>query len=636
MGNKALLLWALLLWLGCGQKTIENADVQGDSSGLVGMQVCRSCHADKYESYIQTGMGRSFGAATTAFSRAVFSPDALVYDTANNLYYRPFLRGDSIYIQEFRLRGADTIHQRTEKVDFVIGSGHHTHSHLIWRNGYLYQAPITFYVQQQRWDLAPGFERENERFGRWIAAECLTCHNHYPQQVAGSEHQYTQMPLGIECERCHGAGKKHVEEKMAGRAGEGSIVNPRRLSITQQMDICQRCHLQGIAVLKVGRTFYDFQPGDTLSKTFDVYLPRFTDSDERFIMASQADRLRLSPCFVQSGQLSCITCHNPHHDVHSTDKNRYNSSCTGCHHAQTTQSKLLDCSVDAALRQSDNGNNCVGCHLPRSGSIDIPHITISDHNIGRSTARQPKGTPISNAHKQAVAAFLGIQNLTNPNASDLDYAKGYLALYDKFMQQPAVLDSAWLRLQRSAQPIAQKMPLLVHYYFARQQYAAVVEQAKNTANTDITDAWTAYRIGESLLKIQQPQQAESFLAQAVALKPHFLDFKEKWALVLAQNKKTAEAQTAFEQILAQEPYRQRSLTNLGFLFAQQGNTPKAMQLYDRALAADPDYESALLNKAALCLRTGKNADAKALVQRVLSRSPRNAQALELMRLMMAN
>lgn len=641
-------LWAVSLLWGCGGgwEQPQGEVPPGfrnlhDSVGMVGMQVCRSCHADVYESYIKTGMGRSFAPAVRERSSAEFGAHAAaVYDRKNDLYYRPFLQNDSLYIQEFRLWGRDTIHSRTEKIDFIIGSGHHTNSHLFWRNGYLHQAPITFYVQERRWDLAPGFEEYNERFGRWIASECLTCHNHYPKPVAGSENRYADIPLGIECERCHGAGGLHVREKLAGKlvdTAKGidySIVNPRHLPIELQMDLCQRCHLQGVAVLQPGRSFYDFKPGMALSSVFDVYLPRFADSHERFIMASQADRLRLSACYLQSGQLSCISCHNPHQDVHAKDKNRYNSSCTGCHH-KGGSSKLAECSLPAAER-APYGDDCVRCHLPRSGSIDIPHVTISDHNISKSTAlRRPdeRGKPISPQERQAVARFLGLENLTNPRAGDLDYARGYLALYDKFVAEPYVLDSAGLRLRRVPDTEPGKRAVELHYWFARQAYPELLSAAARLPAKTPDEAWTEYRLGEAHYKLQQWQAAARHFRTAAEAMPEHLDFREKWGLALARCGDLEAAKTQLQAVLEAYPQRPLALTNLGFIYAQQNLQPIALQYYERALAADPDYEQALLNSAALLLRGGKAEQARERLRRLLQRQPQHAQALELWKLL---
>ena len=91
--------------------------------------------------------------------------------------------------------------------------------------------------------------------------------------------------------------------------------------IERQFDICQRCHLQGNMVLAEGASYYDFKPGMTLSNYITVFLPRYSNADQSFIMASHADRLKQSPCFIQSlrnadpnalkpykNALTCVSC----------------------------------------------------------------------------------------------------------------------------------------------------------------------------------------------------------------------------------------------------------------------------------------------------------------------------------------
>ena len=165
-------------------------------------------------------MGQSFDRASKEKSSADFNGHEPVYDSSSNYYYYPYWANDTMYIREFRLSGTDTIHSRTERVDFIIGSGQHTNSHMVDRNGYLYQAPVTFYTQNGLWDLAPGFENgQNSRFGRVIKMECLTCHNAIPKKQEGSVNKYHAIPNGIDCERCHGPGSVHIKEKLAGKNG---------------------------------------------------------------------------------------------------------------------------------------------------------------------------------------------------------------------------------------------------------------------------------------------------------------------------------------------------------------------------------------------------------------------------------
>ncbi|MCH2043713.1 MAG: tetratricopeptide repeat protein [Saprospiraceae bacterium] len=601
-----------------------------EAVGYVGMDQCRSCHQDVYETYIHTGMGQSFHKATPQKSKASFGKHAVVYDEANDYYYKPYFVGEELYIKEYRLKGKDTVHQRTEKIAYIIGSGQHTNSHLINKNGYVYQAPITFYTQEKRWDLAPGFEEKNERFSRLIATECLTCHNHFPKHTKGSENKYKEMPLGIECERCHGPGELHVQEKLAGNLVDTSqytdytIVNPRNLSIELQMDLCQRCHLQGVSVLKEGKDFYDFRPGMALSDVMDVYLPRFSNSHERFIMASQADRLRLSDCY-KSGQLSCINCHNPHHSVESTDQNQYNSSCKSCHTPKNDLTKINNCRLTEAERMTKN-NDCVSCHMPPSGSIDIPHINITDHYISKSTAVGIQGKPISEKEKEDIARFLGLQNLTNPKASSLDMARGYLALYDKFMQDPVVLDSIAYYISRASSSDPQYFETQVHYWFVTKNYNIIARSSASKAPKSLNDAWTAYRIGQAFSSLKDLGRAVSFLERAVELSKYNLDFQEKLGVAYAKMRKHEQAKTCFEFVLKENPDRKLALANLGFMYALRNDINKAMDYYNRALALDPDYITALLNKAGAHLQQKQLAEANTLLKRVLEIQPNHQRA----------
>ena len=145
-----------------------------------------------------------------------------------------------------------------------------------------------------------------------------------------------------------------------------SIVNPAKLPVEKQFQICMRCHLQGNTVLADGKSFYDFKPGMDLNEVMTVFTARYED-DETFIMASHADRLQQSSCF-QNSEMSCITCHDPHHSVRNKTQNYFNNKCFSCH----------DICED---KKNSVNSDCVSCHMPESSSSDIPHVTINDHKI---------------------------------------------------------------------------------------------------------------------------------------------------------------------------------------------------------------------------------------------------------------
>lgn len=101
-------------------------------------------------------MGQSFDSAGLKKTAANFKSVKPVYDKWFDLYYLPFVNNGEIFLKEYRLRGKDTIHSRIERIQYIVGSGHHTNSHMTIENGYVYQAPLTFYTQKGKWDLPPG------------------------------------------------------------------------------------------------------------------------------------------------------------------------------------------------------------------------------------------------------------------------------------------------------------------------------------------------------------------------------------------------------------------------------------------------------------------------------------------------
>lgn len=583
---------------------------QHDSVQYVGMETCRQCHSDKFDTYIHTGMGLSFDYATKKKSAGRFAAHDFVYDSLSNFYYKPFWKNDTLYMHEYRLYNNDTIHSRTEKIDYIIGSGQHTNSHMLSINGYVYQAPITFYTQKQKWDMAPGMEAGfNARFSRVIETECITCHNGLPQAVAGSVNKYITMPQGIDCERCHGPGALHVAQISKGIAVDTSretdytIVNPRNLSVELQNELCFRCHLQGVNVLNDGASFFDFKPGDYIRDHWNVFLPAFDGKNDQFLMASQADRMVQSKCFIESKQISCITCHNPHITVKQTPVAQFNAPCMQCHNQN-------GCAETIAARNLVN-DNCSGCHIPKSGSIDIPHVSISDHKI-----------QIPGKEKQkAEGKFIGLKAITDPNASPLTMAKGYLQYYEVFTHQRVMLDSASMWLNMVKKKDDAYLRTVIHLHYLQGEFKNLIQQSQLIKQMDTQDAWTYYRIGESYLALENNIQALEYFQRAVNKLPYNLDFNLKLgsAQFLAGN--TKEAEKIFSFIVTENPKFEKAWMNLGSVYALQGNYNEAEAAYKNAIALNPDYLQARLSLTDMFIKTRQKQKANAMLDYLLQFYP---------------
>lgn len=622
-----------------------------DTAQYVGMAQCKLCHQDIYNSYLHTGMGQSFEHANKEKSSAAFDKRDLIYDKYLDFYYHPFWEDGSMKIREFRLNGKDTIYKRTEIVDYIIGSGQHTNSHISNTNGYLHQMPLTYYTQKKKWDFPPGFENGvNTRFSRKIGLECMSCHNSLPDFVEGSENKYNALPEGINCERCHGPGSIHVQQRLTGAKTDTSkfidysIVNPGKLAIDLQFDVCQRCHLQGNTVLKEGKSFFDFKPGMRLSDYMTVFLPRYKNADDQFIMASHADRLKQSLCFIKSykpesdsgslrpykNSLTCVTCHNPHVSVKVTGKEVFNTACKNCH-GSTNQ---VLCTEQQAIRNK-NLDNCVSCHMPNSGSIDIPHVSVHDHYIRK---------PVKKAELEKVKEFIGLYAINEKNPQDAVKAKAYIQQYEKFENNPVFLDSAKKYLpEKSINDIKQNFELLVHLYFIKQDFAKILNFVNQIGKEhllnihlikkswDNSHAWTLYRVGEAYSDLGNIQEAYLFYEKATILAPYNLEFKNKLGTSLMAQNKIREGMSIFFTILKENPKFVQALNNLGYANLIIGNIPETETLYNRALKLNPDYEPLLMNIAGLYIYKKEYKDAKMLLKQVLKKNPANEQAREVMK-----
>lgn len=606
-----------LIFFSCTSNSEKNEELfylnHNDTVDYVGLATCSSCHQEVAKTFQHTGMGRSFHFATHQKSAADFSKNHIIYDTLNDLYYKPFWNKEDLFFMEYRLDGKDTVHKRIEKIDYIIGSGQHTNSHLILRNGFVYQAPMTWYSQEKHWGLPPGFEKgRNSKFARIIDEECMSCHNSMPKIEAESDNKFISIGKGIDCERCHGPGELHVNLRLQGKtikSKEGidrTIINPSKLSWQLQVDLCQRCHLQGNAVLQDGKRFTEFKPGMKLSDYFNVYMPNYENNESGFIMASHAQRLKLSLCFIKSNKgekklsLTCINCHNPHVSVKKTGKAQFNNACKKCHKTDA------ECTAKPELKK-ENGNDCVKCHMPKSGTEDIPHVTVHDHYI-----RKPVTQALPNKGK-----LKGLYCINNDNPTKETTIIAYLSYYEKFNPDPLYLKEARKLLDKAKNPV-----LEVYYWYLKGSNLKVIEASKKADEAKF-DSWGFYRIGQSYLNILQWEKAENYIQKALKIQPKNFEFIYKLSIVKHELGKGLDEEQNLKSVIALNPNHTQALNNLGYLYFKSGELSKANSYYLRSLTTNPDFLPVLKNLMDYYLSTGNKIKALGIARRILKLEPGN-------------
>ena len=324
---------------------------------------CLPCHVKEVAGYAKTAMAHSISRASA------IAVGSYLHETSGTQFViQNSETGPRIAIQRGSLSA-------TWKAAYVIGSGSHAYGLLVSVGDYLFQAPVSYYVQSARWGVAPGFESAPALdFGRPVTAECLYCHANLPRPVIGTLNRYENPPLSgdaISCGRCHGNATAHLKHP-----ARDNIVNPAVLSERARDSVCEQCHLSGEArVLNPGREWGDFQPGKELEEIYSVYV-RADAERAPLKVISHAEQLAMSRCARGSGgNLWCGTCHDPHEQP-AEPASYYRRRCLTCH-AQ---------SLSAAHPKLANNSDCIACHMPKRQTTDGAHTVFTDHRIARAPA----------------------------------------------------------------------------------------------------------------------------------------------------------------------------------------------------------------------------------------------------------
>ena len=152
---------------------------------------CAICHPKEVNAYTRTGMGRSMlrpkGQPSGSFTHPVSGTKFTIVSSPSGMRQR---------IERQGLRAE-------HEIAYVLGSGNHAFTYLVGVGDYLFQSPLAYYTQSQKWDMAPGFEKQRRPdFDRPVTPECLRCHSGRPLHVRGTLNRYEQPEFAAEAISC--------------------------------------------------------------------------------------------------------------------------------------------------------------------------------------------------------------------------------------------------------------------------------------------------------------------------------------------------------------------------------------------------------------------------------------------------
>lgn len=319
------------------QPSIHNNPVaawkQFIEANFAGDQSCADCHRKEYEAHQRSGHSHT----------AVRMHESDLARQLVNLGVYVDSRRDQKWIFEKRENQflvKDMNHPTLPplSVTWLLGSGTHAQTAIAVdeRRQRGVEMRWSYLANKDGLGLTPDHDRFDEYnrnsiecFGRPMQASdvlaCLGCHMTVGPPPGAPFRSEFFVP-NVNCERCHGPRKKHVELAKIGRGHESKpLIN--YADAEQYISACAQCH----------------RDENNISATTEPHeLVRF-----------QPYGLKKSLCYLNSkGKLSCAYCHDPH-DTTSKDRPRYIKQCQSCHQDEQSTS----CPIQPR-------GDCIECHMP--------------------------------------------------------------------------------------------------------------------------------------------------------------------------------------------------------------------------------------------------------------------------------
>ena len=569
---------------------------------------CANCHQEIYDSYQKVAMAKSFYDFNAKATVEAFDDNKFFHQPSGN-YYEMNVVGDHLDMTRFRQRPDGTkyaVHQQTAQ--YVVGSGNHVRTYLSRNaNGEMFQLPVVWYSQDQKWGMAPGYDRaDHPDFGRPITRQCMFCHNAYPDFEDGSDlfgqpHLFPEkLPQGIGCQRCHGPGSEHVRlsEKVDEATSSGlaqiqnSIVNSARLAPELQDDVCNQCHFQPMSqrssfVRKFSEGDYGYLPGTQLSKYMLHFEPdRNNGLADHFEINHHPYRLYQSQCYIKTpGGIRCTDCHDPHQKIEKTRQATfYRKKCFSCHGEN-------DCGDVERGRTAEA--DCISCHMQARRTTDVVNVTMTDHKI----SRRQKLNPTAPLQETDVPIGMPVRryDFEHQTIADNEFSDKEIRIYSLFAR---VLDNDELAVAPLAKAIsgrpAETVPALqlVQRYLQDRKYEAaqeLLQQIESPQPEHATDKLALIHIhrGVSQIGLKQFESAVASLNQATTIEPGNASAWHNLANAKQRLRDLDGAIVCLNKAIELRPTYALAYKKRGTLSALSENYEEAERDLNRAIAIDP-------------------------------------------------
>jgi predicted CXXCH cytochrome family protein len=607
---------------------------------------CANCHAGIAASYAHTGMAHSFYRPTTENMVEDYAKGAKFYHELSKTYFGMSHRDGKFFQKRWQTGYAGDVTNVDElQIDYVMGSGNHVRTYLHRNaNGTLVELPLAWYAEKGgHWGMNPGYDNTQPLSRHTISYECMFCHNGYPnipepQSDTVANPAFTgELPEGVDCQRCHGPGGRHVEAaKKAGASVQeirAAILNPARLSPDRRMEVCMQCHLETTSrhlpdrIRRYDQAPFGYDPNKPLNSFWQYFAqdlsPMPDRRDDRFEIVNAAYRLRQSQCYLQSkGAVTCESCHDPHqpHQAEAAEK-KYVAACLSCH--QTALTQLI------VEKRHTTQQDCVSCHMPKRRTDDVVHAVMTDHLIQRLAPFA--GKLLAEKKEITETDANSYRGEVKPYRVD-DYRAGDEALYTATAQ---VMHNSNL-----AAGIPQLSSAIAAQHPASPEFSIELGDALRRSG-DIARAVAAYRdalnvgptssrarrsLGVALSETGQPDQAISELKTGLQREPDNPLLWYQLGLIHSQQGPRDEAVTELKKAIQLDPDLAEAYNNLGIDLAGMGDRQGAEQAFRTAIRINPYDAGSQANLGQFVASHGDWKQAAFHFEKAVSFDPKQANA----------
>ena len=382
-------------------------------SDFVGAERCGECHQAAYEKWSESTHGRAGGAPTEARLLPPGKHRTFEFSDARIELVR---EGTQYAFWVTNLDAARDAPKQKLSIDGVVGAeamlggGAQAYFHRT-PLGTVVHLPFEYSHRARRWYCQRREESGGRVEHRWRPIDgqfpladcgwppkttlgysnythCGNCHGSQIEVVfdAAAKQIRTQWTaLHINCESCHGPGRRHVELMEAPTETHTADIGLPALDLADKhasTRVCLACHASKRS-LSAGYLSGDRVEDYFTTSNMDLEAHRNHHPDGRIADFGYQEGHLHSDCF-QGGAMTCVDCHDPHAQTYRDPHGRPlvgrfdDGQCTGCHSAKKGDH------AHSGHTESRQAPRCTDCHMPFTQHPAVPEsfrIARSDHVI---------------------------------------------------------------------------------------------------------------------------------------------------------------------------------------------------------------------------------------------------------------